>query len=101
MDSLGGVGSTRAGAGVGGIGGSGSDGGSGADVRYEYTDLGPVNYDNNNLSVGGGRARSRSIRRQMRKNKGMARAVVDGAWDWLNETGEVMGLWRGERTRRW
>lgn len=32
-------------------------------------------------------------------NAGMAKAVVNGVRDWVGETGEVMGLWRGERTR--
>lgn len=34
------------------------------------------------------------------KNKGMAKALVDGAKDWVMENGEVMGFWRGDRTRR-
>lgn len=34
------------------------------------------------------------------KNKGMAKALVDGVRDWVAENGEVMGFWRDERTRR-
>lgn len=34
------------------------------------------------------------------KNKGMAKALVDGIRDWVGETGELMGFWKGERTRR-
>ncbi|KAJ5647562.1 hypothetical protein N7520_007239 [Penicillium odoratum] len=34
------------------------------------------------------------------KNKGMAKALVDSVRDWARENGEVMGLWRGEQTRR-
>ncbi|KAK2750246.1 erv26 super protein [Onygenales sp. PD_40] len=34
------------------------------------------------------------------KNKGMAKAVVDGVREWVGETGELMGFWRGEKTRR-
>lgn len=34
------------------------------------------------------------------KNKGMAKALVDGVRDWVAENGEVMGFWRGERTGR-
>jgi hypothetical protein len=34
------------------------------------------------------------------KNKGMAKALVDGVRDWAREIGELMGLWRGEQTRR-
>lgn len=33
-------------------------------------------------------------------NAGMAKALVNGIREWVGETGEVMGLWRGERTRR-
>jgi hypothetical protein len=29
----------------------------------------------------------------------MAKAVVTGVREWVGETGEVMGLWKGERTR--
>lgn len=34
------------------------------------------------------------------KNKGMAKALVDGTRDWTRETGELLGLWRGESTKR-
>jgi len=34
------------------------------------------------------------------KNKGMAKALVDGVRDWMGETGEILGVWRGERARR-
>lgn len=33
------------------------------------------------------------------KNIGMAKALVDNIRDWASETGELMGLYRGERTR--
>ena len=33
--------------------------------------------------------------------KGLVRVAVDGARGWIGETGEAMGLWRGERTRPW
>ncbi|KAF2647559.1 DUF396-domain-containing protein [Lophiostoma macrostomum CBS 122681] len=45
-------------------------------------------------SAGGGRRRQRSG-----TNAGMAKAMVNGVRDWAGETGEVMGLWKGERTR--
>lgn len=32
-------------------------------------------------------------------NAGMAKAAVNGVREWIGETGEVLGLWRGERTR--
>ncbi|KAJ6155038.1 hypothetical protein N7470_005604 [Penicillium chermesinum] len=34
------------------------------------------------------------------KNKGMAKALVDNVGDWFRENGEIMGLWRGDKTRR-
>lgn len=34
------------------------------------------------------------------KSKGMAKALVDNIRDWVSENGELMGFWRGERTRR-
>lgn len=43
-------------------------------------------------SAGKRRARSQT-------NQGMAKQVVSGVKDWVSETGEVMGFWRGERTR--
>ncbi|KAF2863650.1 DUF396-domain-containing protein [Piedraia hortae CBS 480.64] len=30
---------------------------------------------------------------------GMAKAAVNGAREWVSETGELLGLWKGERTR--
>jgi hypothetical protein len=44
------------------------------------------------VSAGKRRARSGT-------NQGMAKAVVGGVREWVGETGEVMGLWKGERTR--
>ncbi|OCK77233.1 DUF396-domain-containing protein [Lepidopterella palustris CBS 459.81] len=32
-------------------------------------------------------------------NAGMAKAVVNGMREWVRETGEVMGIWRGENIR--
>ncbi|KAG9525668.1 DUF396-domain-containing protein, partial [Aureobasidium melanogenum] len=32
-------------------------------------------------------------------NAGMAKAAVNGIREWIGETGELLGLWRGERTR--
>jgi hypothetical protein len=32
-------------------------------------------------------------------NAGMAKAVVTGVREWVGETGEVMGFWKGDRTR--
>ncbi|PYI09051.1 DUF396-domain-containing protein [Aspergillus sclerotiicarbonarius CBS 121057] len=33
------------------------------------------------------------------KNKGMAKALVDGLRDWVKENGELMGFWKGERAK--
>lgn len=33
-------------------------------------------------------------------NVGLAKAAVDGVRDWLGETGEVMGFWKGDRVKR-
>lgn len=33
------------------------------------------------------------------KNRGMAKQLVDGVREWVGETGELMGFWRGERAR--
>lgn len=42
----------------------------------------------------------RSSSESKAKNKGMAKALVDGVREWAGETGELMGLWKGDRTRR-
>ncbi|CAF9923215.1 MAG: hypothetical protein GOMPHAMPRED_002773 [Gomphillus americanus] len=41
-----------------------------------------------------------SKRRRRGGAKGLAKVVVDGVRGWVGETGETMGLWKGERTRR-
>lgn len=33
--------------------------------------------------------------------EGMAKALVNGVREWVGETGESLGFWRGERTKRW
>ena len=40
-------------------------------------------------------------RRHKRSNTqtGMAKQAVNGVRDWVGETGELMGFWKGERTR--
>ncbi|KAI9841474.1 MAG: erv26 super protein [Sclerophora amabilis] len=38
---------------------------------------------------------------QTPKKKGLAKAAVDGVRDWVGESGEVMGFWTGDRTKRW
>ena len=34
-----------------------------------------------------------------RKNTGMAKKAVEGAREWMTETGAVMGLWRADNVR--
>ncbi|KAL5332880.1 transmembrane adaptor Erv26 [Aspergillus crustosus] len=34
------------------------------------------------------------------KNKGLAKALVDGVRDWASENGELMGFWKGDRAKR-
>lgn len=36
-----------------------------------------------------------------KKGTSMAKAAIDGARDWMNETGAVLGLWRGDNVRSW
>ncbi|KAI9759420.1 MAG: isocitrate dehydrogenase (NAD(+)) idh1 [Chaenotheca gracillima] len=36
-----------------------------------------------------------------RKKKGLAKAMVDGVREYVGESGELMGFWRGEKARRW
>jgi hypothetical protein len=33
--------------------------------------------------------------------EGMAKALVNTVREWVGESGEALGLWRGENTRRW
>lgn len=41
----------------------------------------------------------RGRKRANTNQAGMAKAAVNGVREWIGETGEVMGFWRGERTR--
>ncbi|KAF4547319.1 Transmembrane adaptor Erv26-like protein [Elsinoe fawcettii] len=41
----------------------------------------------------------RTGRKRAGTNQGMAKAAVNGVREWIGETGEVMGFWKGERTR--
>ncbi|CAO2648921.1 Nn.00g098700.m01.CDS01 [Neocucurbitaria sp. VM-36] len=49
--------------------------------------------------VGVGGAMEGKRRARSGTNAGMAKAVVTGVREWVGETGEVMGFWKGERTR--
>nr|POE82702.1 protein svp26 [Quercus suber] len=46
---------------------------------------------------GGGVVRGRHKRSNTQT--GMAKAAVNGVREWMGETGELMGFWKGERTR--
>ena len=46
------------------------------------------------IGLGGVTGRKRSG-----TQSGMAKAAVNGVKGWVSETGELMGFWRGERTR--
>lgn len=38
-------------------------------------------------------------RKRAGTNAGMAKAAVNGVREWIGETGQVMGIWKGENTR--
>lgn len=48
---------------------------------------------------GGGGPMEGKRRGRSGTNAGLAKQVVTGVKDWVGETGEVMGIWKGERTR--
>ncbi|KAF2708577.1 DUF396-domain-containing protein [Pleomassaria siparia CBS 279.74] len=50
-------------------------------------------------NVGGGGGGGGRRRQRAGTNAGMAKAMVNGVREWIGETGEVMGVWKGERTR--
>ena len=33
------------------------------------------------------------------QNAGMAKAAVNGVVEWIGDTGELLGVWKGEKTR--
>ncbi|KAI5358897.1 hypothetical protein Slin15195_G113440 [Septoria linicola] len=43
--------------------------------------------------------RGRTRHKRSNTQTGMAKAAVNGMRDWVGETGELMGFWRGDRTR--
>lgn len=51
------------------------------------------------VGVGGADPTAGKRRARSGTNAGMAKAVVTGVKEWVGETGEVMGFWKGERTR--
>ena len=58
----------------------------------EYATGGTLGTSDSNLGGGGdGRAR---------RKKGLVKAAVDWVVEWVGETGELLGLWRGDKARR-
>lgn len=51
--------------------------------------------DTSGIGIGGGGGG-----KEKKGGKGLVRVAVDGVREWVGETGEVMGFWRGDRTRR-
>lgn len=51
--------------------------------------------DSSGIGVGGG-----GDGKGKKGGKGLVRVAVDGVREWVGETGEVMGFWRGDRTKR-
>jgi len=41
------------------------------------------------------------VPKEKKGREGIAKALVNGVREWAIETGEGLGLWRGERTRQW
>lgn len=41
----------------------------------------------------------RTRHKRSNTQSGMAKAAVTGVRDWVGETGELMGFWKGDRTR--
>jgi hypothetical protein len=79
----------------------GSEYATGEGISYITPGNAPNSYGSGSgVGVGGvssgmeGKRRGRSG-----TNAGMAKAVVTGVREWVGETGEVMGFWKGERTR--
>ncbi|KAH6612652.1 transmembrane adaptor Erv26 [Boeremia exigua] len=56
----------------------------------------PGGFGNGSAAAAGSASRRRA---RSGTNQGMAKQVFGGVKDWVGETGEVMGLWKGERTR--
>ena len=58
----------------------------------EYATGGSLGTGDGSLGGGGdGRAR---------RKKGLVKAAVDWVFEWVGETGGLLGLWRGEKARR-
>ncbi|KAF7188100.1 Protein SVP26 [Pseudocercospora fuligena] len=49
--------------------------------------------------MNGGMGQTRTRHKRSNTQTGMAKQAVNGVRDWVGETGELMGFWKGERTR--
>ncbi|KAF3034677.1 erv26 super protein [Didymella heteroderae] len=74
----------------------GSEYATGEGSSYISSGAGPSGFASGTTggAAGAGKRRARSG-----TNQGMAKQVFGGVKDWVGETGEVMGFWKGERTR--
>ncbi|KAL1611148.1 erv26 superfamily protein [Nothophoma quercina] len=74
----------------------GSEYATGEGSSYITPGAGPSAFGSGSASSVGGTG---GRRKRSATNQGMAKQVFGGVKDWVGETGEVMGLWKGERTR--
>lgn len=72
----------------------GSEYATGEGSSYISSGAGPSGFASGSGAAGVGKRRARSA-----TNQGMAKQVFGSVKDWVGETGEVMGFWKGERTR--
>lgn len=79
----------------------GSEYATGEGSSYITSGSAPSAFGSGSAAGGGVGSGGVAGKRRMRSgtNQGMAKAVVSGVKDWVGETGEVMGFWKGERTR--
>lgn len=69
----------------------GSEYATGAGSSFVSPGVGPAG--------GAGEVRSAGRKRAGTQNAGMAKAAVNGVREWIGDTGELLGAWKGERTR--
>lgn len=69
----------------------GSEYATGAGSSFVSPGVGPAG--------GSGEVRSAGRKRAGTQNAGMAKAAVNGVREWIGDTGELLGAWKGEKTR--
>jgi len=77
-----------------GVGPAATTTSAGGDGGYGYSGGGYGAPD-----VGGSSGGIKTRHKRSNTQTGMAKAAVMGVQDWVGETGELMGFWKGERTR--